>query len=184
MEIHRFSSAYILRYRTLWDKLMGLMILIYAPDEYESFVNAKSKKLRFQKLAEKHQFAEEQFLKKLGELLNRFDTAFPSAQAHLPGAHDDYSIALQSLNPNPQIQLLGFWNAVNGFISKFGKIITKVPQSWVGCSGCGTCIEASFFYSRPCWDICPVKRNVRCLPRLQNISMLYRCGVARMLCRI
>lgn len=129
MEIHRFSSAYVLRYRALWDKLMGLMILIYAPDEYESFLGAKSKKLRFQKLAEKHQFAEEQFLNKLGELLNRFDSAFPSEPAYGSGEHYDHSIALESLKANPQIQLLGFWNAVNGFISKFGKLITKASKS-------------------------------------------------------
>lgn len=129
MEIHRFSSAYVFRYRALWEKLMGLMILIYAPDEYESFSSAKSKKLRFQKLAEKHQFAEEQFLNKLGELLNRFDNAFPGDPAYGNGEHYDYSIALESLNVNPEIQLLGFWNAVNGFISKFGKLITKAPKS-------------------------------------------------------
>lgn len=66
LEIHRFNSGYVLRYRALWDKLMGLMILIFAPQEYEAFINAKSKRARFQKLAEKHQFAEPQFLKKIG----------------------------------------------------------------------------------------------------------------------
>jgi hypothetical protein len=108
MEIHRFSSAYVLRYRAVWNKLMGLMILIYALDEYESFSSAKSKKLRCQKLAEKHQFAEEQSLNKLNDLLNRFDNAFPSAPPSGSIEHYDYSIALESLNPNPQIQLLGF----------------------------------------------------------------------------
>jgi hypothetical protein len=48
MEIHRFITAYVLRYRALWDKLLGLMILIYAPGEHEAFLNAKNKRQRFQ----------------------------------------------------------------------------------------------------------------------------------------
>lgn len=128
LEIHCFNTGYVLRYRALWDKLMGLMILIYAPHEHESFMSAKSKRLRFQKLAEKHQFAEAQFLKKLDELLTRFDTAFPAADFYGNGAQTEYSFAMESLNRNPQAGLIVFWNAVNGFISKFGKIIAKAPQ--------------------------------------------------------
>lgn len=132
LEIHRFNSGYALRYRALWDKLMGVMILIYAPHEYESFMSAKSKKIRFQKLAEKHQFAEAQFLKKLDELLTRFDNAFPVPEFHGNEAQANYSFAMESLDHNPQTELIVFWNAVNGFISKFGKIIGKAPKSQSG----------------------------------------------------
>jgi len=35
MDIHRYFSSFILRYRALFDKLMGLLILTYSPDEYD-----------------------------------------------------------------------------------------------------------------------------------------------------
>ena len=127
MEIHRFTTAYVLRYRALWDKLLGLMVLLFVPDEYEAFTNAKSKRLRFQKLAEKHQIAEEQFLKKLNDMLTSFDNAFP-IERQGEEAFSDYSIVIESLDHNPQIELMKFWNAANGFISKFGKIFSKLPN--------------------------------------------------------
>lgn len=127
MEIHRFHTAYVLRYRDLWEKLMGLMVALYVPDEYESFANAKSKRMRFQKLAEKHRFADPQFLKKLGELLTSFDLAFPNADAIGMDSRHDFSIVMENLDSNPQVQLSKFWNAANGFISKFGKLLGRVP---------------------------------------------------------
>jgi hypothetical protein len=127
MDIHRFNTAYVLRYRALWDKLMGLMILIYAPKEYDAFAGAKSKKRTFAKLAEKHQFAEPQFLENLGELLTEFDNAFRTSEAHGTGVLRKYSFTMESLAENPQIELIRFWNAVNGFIAKFGIIFSDAP---------------------------------------------------------
>jgi hypothetical protein len=129
MEIHRLNTAYVLRYRALWEKLMGLMILIYAPNEYESFLNAKSKKAKFQKLAAKHQFVEAQFLEKLDELFTRFDSKFPNLETNDAGARRKHSFIRDPLDNNPQSELIAYWNAVNGFVSKFGKIISKAPKA-------------------------------------------------------
>ena len=127
MDIHRFNTSYVLRYRALWDKLMGLMILIYAPNEYDSFAGAKSKKRTFAKLAVKHQFAEQQFLENLNKLLTDFDNTFRTSEAHGTGVLRKYSFTMESLDQNPQIELIRFWNAVNSFISKFGKTFFDTP---------------------------------------------------------
>jgi hypothetical protein len=47
MDIHRFNTAYVLRYRALWDKLMGLMILIFVPNEYDLFAGAQFSSITF-----------------------------------------------------------------------------------------------------------------------------------------
>lgn len=31
MDLHRFSSAFILRYRAIWDKIMGFFLLLFSP---------------------------------------------------------------------------------------------------------------------------------------------------------
>jgi hypothetical protein len=128
MDIHRFNTSYVLRYRAIWDKLMGLIILIYAPAEYDSFSNAKSKKRTFTKIAEKYTFAESQFLVNLNDLLTRFDDTFRTSEAHGTGVLRKYSFTMESMADNPQVELLGFWNAVNGFIAELGKMFTNAPK--------------------------------------------------------
>jgi len=124
MDIHRFNTAYVLRYRALWDKLMGLMILIYAPSEYDSFSGAKSKKRTFMKMAAKHKFANQQFLEDLNKLLTEFDDTFRTSEAHGTGVLRKYSFTMESLAQNPQIELIRFWNAVNGFVANFAKVFS------------------------------------------------------------
>lgn len=112
----------------MWDKLMGLIILIYAPGDYDAFSNAKSKKRTFTKIAQKHGFAESGFLTNLNELLTRFDNTFRTSEAHGTGTLRKYSFSMESMADNPQIELIGFWNAVNGFITEFGKMFSDAPK--------------------------------------------------------
>lgn len=128
MDIHRSNSSFVLRYRAIWDKLMGLMILIYAPSEYDSFSNAKSKKRTFMKIAKKHQFAEAQFITNLNNLLTRFDDTFRTPEAHGTGGLRMYSFTMEPMEKNPQIELMEFWNAVNGFVSEVGKQFISSPK--------------------------------------------------------
>jgi len=127
MDIHRFNTAYVLRYRAIWDKLMGLIVLLYASHDYESFMGAKSKKRTFAKIAEKHKFADAQFITSLNDLLSRFDNTFRTSEAHGTGVLRKYSFTMESMADNPQIELIGFWNAMNGFVSEIGKVFINAP---------------------------------------------------------
>jgi hypothetical protein len=66
-------------------------------------------------------------LKKLNDLLVGFDNAFPTDGQGSEQSRS-YVIALESLDHNPQIELMKFWNAVNGFVSKFGKIFNRLSN--------------------------------------------------------
>lgn len=124
MDIHHFNTAYILRYRAIWDKLMGLIILIEAPDDYDSFSQAKSKRRTFAKIAEKCRFSEAPLLADLDDVLTRFDNKFRTSEMHGTGVLRKYSFAMESMGKNPQVELIGFWNAINSFIFELGKIFT------------------------------------------------------------
>ena len=52
MDIHRFNTSFVLRYRALWDKVMGLLILMDAPLHYDQFMKAGSRKKEFIKIME------------------------------------------------------------------------------------------------------------------------------------
>lgn len=118
MDIHRFNTSYILRYRAIWDKLMGFLILIETPEKYKRFSEAKSKKRTFKKIATEGKLISEEFVCKLEELLTKFDNTFRTAEAHGTGSLRKYSFTMESIADNPQIELLEYWNELNDFISK------------------------------------------------------------------
>lgn len=122
MEIHRFNSSYVLRYRAIWDKLMGFLILIHAPSEYEKFSSAKSRKRAFRKIALENGIAESDGVTMLENLLTEFDNNFRTAEAHGTGSLRKHSFTMESPDKNPQVELIGYWNAVNGFVSHIGKL--------------------------------------------------------------
>jgi hypothetical protein len=122
MDIHRFNTSYVLRYRAIWDKVMGLMILLYAADTYDAFAKSKSKRRTFVKLAEQRKFATSQFITKLNEIVTAFDDTFRTSEAHGTGVLRKYSFTMDSMADNPQIHLLGFWNAMIDLIAEVGTI--------------------------------------------------------------
>lgn len=129
MNIHRFNTAYVLRYRAIWDKLMGLMVLIYAPSEYNSFMKAKSRKSRksrFIKIVSKCNLADQTFIDDINSLITDFDDTFRTSEAHGTGVLRKYSFAMESMAANPQIELIGFWNVLNSFICNLGKTFSNV----------------------------------------------------------
>lgn len=125
MDVHRFNSSYVLRYRALWDKIMGLLVLIIVPHEYERYVSAKSRKKMFRKIALESNLLPEEAVKSLEELLMKFDNSFRTAEAHGTGSLRKYSFTMESMDKNPQIELIGYWNVVNGFIAEFGKLFPR-----------------------------------------------------------
>lgn len=129
MEIHRANTSFVLRYRAIWDKIMGLLILMHAPTQYEKFIGAKSRKKEFVKIAKATKFADDIFLGTLEELLTNFDDRFRTAEAHGSGVLRKYSFAMESLEKNPQIELVEYWNKVNQFLLNYGKIFTNYSKN-------------------------------------------------------
>ncbi len=122
MEIHRFNTSFVLRYRAIWDKIMGLLILMHSPNEYEKFMKASSRKKEFIKIAKLNKFTQEFFLDDLEKLLTDFDNKFRTAEAHGSGVLRKYSFMMESMDKNPQIELVEYWNKVNQFLLNYGKI--------------------------------------------------------------
>ena len=50
IDFHRAGSSFILRYRALWDKIMGFLVLTFIPQKYKDYENAKSRKKAFIKI--------------------------------------------------------------------------------------------------------------------------------------
>lgn len=135
MGMHRFNTSFVLRYRALWDKVMGLLLLMQAPQYYEQFMRAKSRKKEFIKIAKANNIGQEVFIEELVDLLTTFDDKFRTSEAHGTGVLRKYAFLMESMIENPQGELIGYWNKLNQFMANYGKIFkidnvsTLVPNS-------------------------------------------------------
>jgi hypothetical protein len=116
MKAHQHASAYILRYRAFWDKLMGFLILAYLPDNYEEFRRAKSRKRKFVQLAKESTFLGEEFADNVSKLIEDFDRKFRTPEAHGTGSLRKWSFLMEDPISNPQSELLSCWNALNSIV--------------------------------------------------------------------
>ena len=121
MEIHRFNSSFVLRYRALWDKLMGFFVLYYSPEQYDKFCKSKSRKKCFRTLSKDIPQLSDEFVQIVEGLLTKFDNKFRTPEAHGTGTLRKYSFTMESMAENPQIELIGFWNAMNVIILDIGQ---------------------------------------------------------------
>ena len=112
MDIHRFSSSYVLRYRSLWDKIMGFIVILYSPENYDKFAKSKSRKKSFRKIAENIPEISEEFINSSEEAITRFDETFRTSEAHGVGRLRKWSLSMQVMADNPSIELIWFWNRI------------------------------------------------------------------------
>lgn len=125
MDIHRYRVSFILRYRAIWDKLMGFLILVYSPNEYNNFYSSKMKKKSFTKIAKKFLPSNPYFLELIiicNGPLTQFDDMFRTPEAHGTGKLRKWSFLMIPANEDPAWELLGYWNMLNHFLHKTRKI--------------------------------------------------------------
>ncbi|MBD2095848.1 hypothetical protein H6F90_11880 [Trichocoleus sp. FACHB-591] len=128
MEVHRYSTSYVLRYRALWDKIMGFLVRLLAPDQYDKFFSAKSRKKEFKNIALKIQEIPDELVEQISVFVTLFDDSFRTAEAHGTGTLRKYSFLMEPVQENPQIQLLGYWNFVNEMVTQMGGYLKNLKS--------------------------------------------------------
>jgi hypothetical protein len=113
MEIHRHANSFILRFRSLWDKFMGLLVLRFAPQDYERFASSKSKKAAFRKIMAQHSILPDGFMGTAEGLIRKFDDSHRTPEAHGTGTLRKSSFSWGSHEESPPMALLGYWNFLN-----------------------------------------------------------------------
>jgi hypothetical protein len=122
MDIHRFASGYIFRYRALWDKIMGLLVVFFSPDNYERFVASKSRKASFKKIAKNIPQISEEMISEMDAILTRFDSVYRTPEAHGTGSLRKWTFSMESMDKNPQEELFLSWNKMNDAMINVGKL--------------------------------------------------------------
>lgn len=120
MDVQRYTSSFTYRYRALWDKLMGLLILLYAPESYESFSSSKSRKKVFARIVRDKNLLTEENKKALSLMLEWFDNEFRTPEAHGTGTLRKWSFAVLIPREDPTQKLIMYWNLMNDVVARLG----------------------------------------------------------------
>jgi len=116
MDMHRCQSSFIFRYRAVWDKLMGFLILLISPEEYNAFIKADSRKGSFKKIAKNHLDSSpylSEIIKIIDNDIKQFDDDFRTPEAHYAGRLRKWSFITLPWRQDPAILLYGYYNLLN-----------------------------------------------------------------------
>ncbi len=82
----KITNEYVLRYRAIMDKIMGLMVFLYAKSEYDNFRKSQSRKKKFQKLFEKNKIPFFLNFVNVYSFLEDFDKKYRTPEVHSTGS--------------------------------------------------------------------------------------------------
>jgi hypothetical protein len=80
VEAHDACVNFVLRYRSLWDKIMGTLVFVYFSSEYNKFCDSRSRKRKFNQLFKSHCIWEK--IQPAYATLEDFDNEYRTPEAH------------------------------------------------------------------------------------------------------
>ena len=129
MSLYRNVNAFVLRYRAQWDKILGFLVLLYLPDQYEGFVSADSRKKKFLKLAASSPVLEKEIVPLVKKQVARFDGSFRTPEAHGAGVLRKWLFSGDSIWDTPALNLVAYWNALAMVMQSLDKHIRDAPRT-------------------------------------------------------
>jgi hypothetical protein len=113
MEIHAHGNSFTLRCRSLWDKLMGILVQHFCPQEYDRFISSKSKKAAFRKIMAKVPALPDGFIESVERFMQGFDDRIRTGEAHGTGSLRKSSFTWGRYEEGVALGLYHYWNFVN-----------------------------------------------------------------------
>jgi len=123
LEAHRNLTAYILRIRSLWDKIVGFLVLFFASHRYDSFIRSKSAISAFAKLVNDVTDFPDDLAANLRQVITDLDTRFRTPEAHRTGALRKWTYTEAPWTAEDFRRLLNHYNLVNDAVHALGKVI-------------------------------------------------------------
>lgn len=130
MDIHAAANSFIFRFRSIWDKVMGLYVLTFRPDSYNAFCSARSRKRMFTTLMKGVPEIEalSAFAKHAEDVVGRFDDFFRTPEAHGTGRLRKHTFNWGSLEECRAFALTNYWNYANMTCHLIGGMFDPVAR--------------------------------------------------------
>lgn len=117
----------VVRCRALYDKLMGVIILLCAPTSYNDFIGAKSRKKAFSNIAKS--FMNEDTLSEFVLEVSRLDESYRTAEVHQTGSMRTWVFLSDSPFNEKEMGVIACWNKMSGWLSWLDKRIEQRLKS-------------------------------------------------------
>lgn len=128
MDMHRYQVSFVLRYRAIWDKIMGFIILMFSPEDYDDFARADSRKKSFKTIVQGH-LKDWSYLSKIIKIIDgpitSFDDEFRTPEAHFTGRLRKWSFLMIHWREDPTFKLYGYLNLLNHAMHEIRKLIEE-----------------------------------------------------------
>ncbi|NRQ43809.1 hypothetical protein HRH59_14740 [Rheinheimera sp. YQF-2] len=115
------NTSYITRYRSIFDKIMGLLVLIIRPEMYDSFSVAKKKKNKFVNIMSLIDDDHKHFATKLSESIALFDNKYRTAEVHGSGSVRKWNFEMIYGPSGNQADMFWSWNTLHPLLTALGK---------------------------------------------------------------
>lgn len=129
LDMHRYFVSFVLRYRAIWDKIMGFIILTFSSEDYDKFAKAKSRKKSFKNIMDKHS-KKWRYLpaiaKIVDEQITQFDEEFRTPEAHLTGCLRKSVFLKQPWREDPTFELYSYYKIAKDVVIKIDELIREI----------------------------------------------------------
>jgi hypothetical protein len=115
-------STYIFKYRALLDKIMGLIVLYFSPDNYNKFRRGDSRKKLFKSIFENNSIPLNLSFQNVFEFLEQFDEKLRTPEAHAIGSIRKWVLASSEVGKLEFGLIPKSWSNLRYIISEIDKI--------------------------------------------------------------
>ena len=124
LALFRAMSGFVLRYRAIWDKIMGTHVLILDPEGYDRFKSTRSRRRAFVRFMAKRGSSLSTVADDLAEVISEFDRKFRTEEAHGTGASS--RLAFEPFRDgHPVEDLFWAWNELNRHLLALAEIFRR-----------------------------------------------------------
>jgi hypothetical protein len=128
LDLFGATTSFVLRYRAIWDKLMGVVILLLEPDKYQKFVKSSSRKKKFVKILNERGGQWPVYALHVSETIKIFDERFRTAEAHGSGRLRKLTFCRASADSNPLVDLFWACNSLNDQLIALKQVFDKFAE--------------------------------------------------------
>jgi hypothetical protein len=126
MKIHYLQkvTSFISRFRSSWDKIMGLYYMVLdSPNYQRSYIQAKSRKRSFIKNFKNHELVNREVVEYVENELTNFDNKFRTAELHNAGLLRKYVLGSGDLDEDHPLRVI-----LENYYNRFYSILPKVLE--------------------------------------------------------
>lgn len=130
MDLLHSNIDMAIRFRTFYDKLMGVLVLLFCPEKYKKFGSSGSRKSDFKKLLSGR--IDSDFLDSQFAIISSLDDHFRTAEIHQTGRMRKWVLGGRDCFVDNALDLGGYFNNILALADWLDALIDENPETkWI-----------------------------------------------------